>query len=66
MLLPLRQNQKASQKIGTGSIKNTRIGIRIKIGNIRSTNTSIKIGTKIRIKTRIARERRKKVDTMIR
>lgn len=66
MLLPRPQNQKVSQKIRTGSIENTKKRIRRKIGNIRSTSTSIKIGAKIRIKTRIETERRTKVGTMIR
>jgi hypothetical protein len=54
-----------SQKIRIGNIENIKTRRR-KIGNIRSTSTSIKIGSKIRIKTRIETKRRKKVDTMIR
>jgi len=54
-----------SQKIRIGNIENIKTRRR-KIGNIRSTSTSIKIGAKIRIKTRIETKRRKKVDTMIR
>ena len=63
-LLQFHPSQKVSRRIRTGSIRNTRTGVRTKIESIRSTNTGIE--TEVRIKTRTETGKRRKMDTTIR